>query len=76
MPYVKGGNAAALPKFSDMLTLFQSGWADYAHPLALPHQKNPWLRPCIILYYFLFYLLDNLNAPFFGLHCDRITGAL
>ena len=32
MPYVKGGNAAALPKFSDMLTLPQSGGADYAHP--------------------------------------------
>ena len=36
MPYVKGGNAAALPKFSDMLTLSQSEGADYAHPLALP----------------------------------------
>ena len=36
MPYVKGGNAAASPKFSDMLTLSQSGGADYAHPLALP----------------------------------------
>ena len=37
MPYVKGGNAAALPKFSDMLNISQSGGADYAHPLALPH---------------------------------------
>ena len=26
-----------LPKFSDMLTLSQSGGADYAQPLALPH---------------------------------------
>ena len=31
MPYVKGGNAAALLKFLDMLTLSQSGGVDYAH---------------------------------------------
>ena len=31
----------ALSKFSDMLTLSQSGGrADYAQPLVLPHQKN------------------------------------
>ena len=29
----KADKAAALPKFSDMLTLSQSGGADYAHPL-------------------------------------------
>ena len=28
----KAGKAAALPKFSDMLTLCQSGGADYAQP--------------------------------------------
>ena len=32
----KAGKAAALPKFSDTLTLSQpGGGADYAHPLAL-----------------------------------------
>ena len=31
------GKAAALPKFSDKLTLSQSEVADYAQPLALPH---------------------------------------
>ena len=35
---------AALPWFSDTLTLSQPGSADYAKPLALP-QKIPWLRP-------------------------------
>ena len=30
---------AALPKFSDMLTLSQLGGADYAQPLALTHLK-------------------------------------
>ena len=29
----KADKAAALPKFSDLLTLSQSGGADYAHPL-------------------------------------------
>ena len=34
----KAGKAAALPKFSDMLSLLQSGLgADYAQTLALPH---------------------------------------
>ena len=35
----KADKAAALPKFSDMLTLYQPGGPDYAHiahPLALP----------------------------------------
>ena len=32
---VINGKAAALPKFSDTLTLSQPGGADYAHPLAL-----------------------------------------
>ena len=32
----KAGKAAALPKFSDTLTLLQPRGADYAHPLALP----------------------------------------
>ena len=36
----KAGKAAALPKFSDTLTLSQPGEADYAHSLALPHRKN------------------------------------
>ena len=35
----KAGKAAALPKFSDTLTLSQSEGADYAQPLALPHLK-------------------------------------
>ena len=33
----KEGKEAALLKFSDTLTLCQSGGADYAHPWALPH---------------------------------------
>ena len=33
----KAGMAAALPRFSDTLTLSQPEGADYAHPLALPH---------------------------------------
>ena len=33
----KAGKAAALPKFSDTLTLSQSEGADYTQPLALPH---------------------------------------
>ena len=33
----KAGKAAALPKFSDTLTLSQSRGADYAQPLDLPH---------------------------------------
>ena len=37
----KAGKAAALPKFSDMLTLSQSGeGADYAQPLVLLHLKD------------------------------------
>jgi hypothetical protein len=32
----KADKAAALPKFSDMLTLFQSGGTHYALPVALP----------------------------------------
>ena len=36
----KAGKAAALPKFSDTLTLSLPRGADYtAHPLALPHLK-------------------------------------
>ena len=35
----KAGKAAALPKFSNALTLSQRGGTDYAHPLALPHLK-------------------------------------
>ena len=35
----KAGKAAALPKFSDTLTISQSEGADYAQPLALPHLK-------------------------------------
>ena len=33
----KEGKAAALPYFSDTLTLSQSRGADYAQPLAFPH---------------------------------------
>ena len=36
----KAGKAAALPKFSDTLTLSQSEGADYAQPLALPHLNS------------------------------------
>ena len=36
---VKANKAAALPKFSDMLTLSQPRGEDYAYQLALPHQK-------------------------------------
>ena len=35
----KAGKAAALPKFSDTLTLSLPRGADYVHPLALPHLK-------------------------------------
>jgi hypothetical protein len=35
----KEDKAAALPKFSDMLTLCQSGGAGYTQPLALSHLK-------------------------------------
>ena len=35
----KAGKAAALPKFSETLTLSQLGRADYAPPLALPYLK-------------------------------------
>ena len=41
----KAGKAAALPKFSDLLTLSQSGWADYAQPLALLGLKNYVIKP-------------------------------
>ena len=34
----EAGKAAALPQFSDALTLSESERADYAQPLALPHQ--------------------------------------
>ena len=36
----KAGKAAALPKFSDMLSLSQPAGADYAQPLALPCLKK------------------------------------
>ena len=41
----KTGKAAALPKVSDTLTLSQSGGADYAQPLDLPHRKNFVITP-------------------------------
>ena len=41
----KTGKAAALPKFLDKLTLSQSGGADYAKPLALPHLKISVITP-------------------------------
>ena len=37
---IKAGKAAALPKFSDVLTLSQPRGVDYAHPLALPCLKK------------------------------------
>ena len=40
----KAGEAAALPKFSDTLTLSQPEGTDYADPLALLAKKNPRLR--------------------------------
>ena len=43
----KADKAAALPKFSDMLTLFQSGGTHYALPVALPVLQFSWLRPCM-----------------------------
>ena len=46
----KAGKAAALPKFSDMLTLYQSGGTDYPHPLALPHLFFSRLRHCTAMY--------------------------
>ena len=36
--------AAALPRFSDTLTLSQREGTDYADPLALLAKKNPRLR--------------------------------
>ena len=41
----KAGKAAALPKFSNALTLSQPGGTEYAHPLALPHPKNSVIKP-------------------------------
>ena len=41
----KAVKAAALHKFSNTLTLFQPGGADYAHPLALPAYKNSLITP-------------------------------
>ena len=35
----------AFLKFKDTLTLFQSGGADCAKPLVLPHQKNVVITP-------------------------------
>ena len=43
--YSKAGKAAALPKSSDTLTLSQSGGADYAQPLDLPHLKKIVITP-------------------------------
>ena len=37
----KAGKTAALPKFSDTLTLSRPEGADYAHRLALPCLKKP-----------------------------------
>ena len=41
----KAGKAAALPKFSDTLTLSQPGRADYAHPLAFLAWKKSLITP-------------------------------
>ena len=41
----KADKAAALPKFSETLTLSQPGGAHYAHPLALPHLKISVITP-------------------------------
>ena len=43
--YGKAGKAAPLPKFSDTLTLSQSGGADYAQQLDLPHLKKFLITP-------------------------------
>ena len=45
----KAGKAAASPKFSDTLTLSQSGGADYAPPLALSHLKIFVITPLLLL---------------------------
>ena len=41
----KADKAAALPKFSDTVTLSQPRGADYAHPLALLALKNYLITP-------------------------------
>ena len=41
----KAGQAAALPKSSDTLTLSQPRGADYAQPLALPCLKKSVIKP-------------------------------
>ena len=43
----KAGEAAALPNFSDTLTLSQPRGADYAQPLALPHLKFSDIMPLL-----------------------------
>ena len=47
----KAGKAAALPKFSYMLTLSKSRGADYAQPLALPHLKFFLITLLRLVYY-------------------------
>ena len=59
----KAGKTAAFPKFSDMITLSQSGGGgggvDYAQPLALPQQKCDYLRPDDVM--FIMPLLPTLH---------------
>ena len=55
----KAGKAAALPNFSDTLTLSQSKGADYAHPLALLGQKKSVITPLSFTetkYFFYFFV--------------------
>ena len=47
----KADKAAALPKFSDTLTLSQSEGADYVHPLALPPLQIFVIPPLLLTEY-------------------------
>ena len=55
----KTGKAVAIPKFSDMLTLSQTGGADYAHPLALLALKNSLIMP--LQMYLCLPTMDSVN---------------
>ena len=57
----KAGKAPALSKFLDMSTLSQSGRADYAQPLALPHLKYFVITPLVYLYFYQ--LTQVYSAP-------------
>ena len=60
----QAGKEAALPKFSDTLTLSQPRGADHAHPLALPYPKISLITPLSGLMY-LNSRVDVLNCNVF-----------